>query len=154
MNFVFQGFLILTTSDLGYHLTKTVHNGHTSHFYNLTYWISNILINWGIPIQHMSKCTKTYWNSYIEGLFMWNVYFNINWLSSNITDLVSMNWSLMEVFVHWLHYCHDPLWYHNESWNINVACTWVISTKGSEHRSDLHWRSRYGDHVKTSHSMA
>ncbi len=36
---------------------------------------------------------------------------------------------------------HESLGCHNESWNIKVVHTGVISTKSSEHRSDLHWRS-------------
>ncbi len=40
----------------------------------------------------MSKCSSSNWNRYIEGFCMWNVCFDKNWLSPNITNLVLMSW--------------------------------------------------------------
>ncbi len=45
--------------------------------YQIVYCIEIYLIH----IYHMSKCSKCNWNRYIEGFFMWNVYFHINGLS-------------------------------------------------------------------------
>ncbi len=40
----------------------------------------------------MSKCSKSNWSNYIEGFCMWNVCFDINGLSINITNLLLISW--------------------------------------------------------------
>ncbi len=62
---------------------------------NLADWKMDSLLYWDISLTHltyMSKCRKSNWNNYVEGFCMWNVCFNINWISPNITHLVLMSW--------------------------------------------------------------
>ncbi len=57
-----------------------------------------------IHIYHMSKCSKSNWNRYIEGFCMWNVHFHINGLSPNIVYVILMSWPLMAIYFLLLNY--------------------------------------------------
>ncbi len=78
----------------------------TANMWNLAYWKSDSLLYWDIShtIFHMSKCSKSNWNKYTECFCKWNVSFDINWLSPNITHLVLISWPFREIYIHLLSY--------------------------------------------------
>ncbi len=78
----------------------------TGNIWNLAYWISDrcCIQTYLIHIYHMSNCSKSNWNRYIEGFSMWNVHFHINGLSPNIAYVILISWPLMTIYFPLLNY--------------------------------------------------
>ncbi len=99
--------LVMTYSWWEYQLTQTVQNGGPraiSEILHIEYRILCCIETYLIYIYNMNKCTKCNWNRYIEGFCTWNVHFHINGLSPNITNVISMSWTLMAIYFLLLNY--------------------------------------------------
>ncbi len=106
----FYKFITITSSLIHSGDTSWPNNpkwGCTANIWNLAYWKMDSLFNWkhiSYPFNIWAVVSPIKTLIYIEGFCVWNVCFGINWLSSNITNLMLMSWPFREIKFHLLNY--------------------------------------------------